>query len=55
MVGKRWRMDETYVKVKGQWRYLYRAVEKNPGFPFNKEKTAHIRSKIFNKSDRKKC
>jgi putative transposase len=23
-----WRMDETYVKVKGQWRYLYRAVDK---------------------------
>ena len=22
----RWRMDETYVKVKGEWRYLYRAV-----------------------------
>ena len=27
-VGKRWRMDETYIKVKGQWRYLYRAVYK---------------------------
>jgi putative transposase len=23
-----WRMDETYLKVKGQWRYLYRAVDK---------------------------
>ena len=23
-----WRMDETYVKVKGQWCYLYRAVDK---------------------------
>ena len=23
-----WRMDETYVKVKGQWVYLYRAVDK---------------------------
>ncbi len=21
-----WRMDETYVKVKGEWKYLYRAV-----------------------------
>ena len=28
VVGKRWRMDETYIKVKGQWRYLYRAVDK---------------------------
>ena len=23
-----WRMDETYIKVKGQWCYLYRAVDK---------------------------
>ena len=23
-----WRMDETYIKVKGQWGYLYRAVDK---------------------------
>ena len=28
-VGKRWRMDETYIKVKGEWRYLYRAVDKS--------------------------
>ncbi len=21
-VGKRWRLDETFIKVKGQWRYL---------------------------------
>ena len=27
-VGKSWRMDETYVKVGGQWKYLYRAVDK---------------------------
>jgi putative transposase len=24
-----WRMDETYLKVKGEWRYLYRAVDKH--------------------------
>jgi putative transposase len=23
-----WRMDETYIKVKGAWQYLYRAVDK---------------------------
>ena len=23
-----WRMDETYIKVKGIWKYLYRAVDK---------------------------
>tara|TARA_R110002096_G_scaffold178411_1_gene355347 strand:- start:299 stop:970 length:672 start_codon:yes stop_codon:yes gene_type:complete len=27
-VGNSWRMDETYIKVKGVWRYLYRAVDK---------------------------
>jgi len=27
-VGKSWRMDETYVKVSGDWKYLYRAVDK---------------------------
>ena len=27
-VATSWRMDETYVKVKGQWVYLYRAVDK---------------------------
>ncbi|MEM1368388.1 MAG: IS6 family transposase [Cyanobacteria bacterium P01_H01_bin.15] len=24
-----WKVDETYVKVKGQWKYLYRAVDSN--------------------------
>ena len=23
-----WRVDETYIKVKGEWKYLYRAVDK---------------------------
>jgi transposase-like protein len=27
-VGGSWRMDETYVKVRGEWMYLYRAVDK---------------------------
>jgi transposase-like protein len=28
-----WRMDETYIKVKGEWRYLYRAVDKQGQTP----------------------
>ena len=27
-VGSSWQMDETYIKVKGVWKYLYRAVDK---------------------------
>ncbi|MFT7214796.1 MAG: putative transposase [Granulosicoccus sp.] len=26
--GARWRLDETYTKVKGKWKYYYRAVDK---------------------------
>lgn len=28
-VGTSWRKDETYIKVKGKWCYLYRAVNKS--------------------------
>jgi putative transposase len=28
-VGKSWRMDETYIRVKGEWCYVYRAVDKH--------------------------
>ena len=26
--GLSWQVDETYIKVKGQWKYLYRAIDK---------------------------
>ena len=28
-VGISWRLDGTYIKVRGQWKYLYRAVDKD--------------------------
>ena len=28
-VGTSWRMDETYIKVAGRWKYLYRAVDRD--------------------------
>ena len=28
VVSSSWRMDETYIKVKGEWTFLYRAVDK---------------------------
>ena len=27
-IGVSWRFDETYIKVRGRWKYLYRAVDK---------------------------
>jgi transposase-like protein len=28
-VGRSWYVDETYIKVHGQWRYLYRAIDRS--------------------------
>jgi|RhiMetdeSRZDD1v2_1073273.scaffolds.fasta_scaffold953140_1 transposase-like protein len=47
-VGSSWRVDETYIKVKSQWRYLYRAVGKQGQtvdflLSKNRDKTAAVR------------
>jgi transposase-like protein len=28
-IGRSWYIDETYIKVQGQWRYLYRAIDRS--------------------------
>ncbi len=51
--GDRWRMDETYVKVKGQWRYYYRAVDKEGNtidFLLTAKRDTKAALRFFNKS-----
>ena len=52
-VGGSWRMDETYIKVKVAWKYLYRAVDKEEKtvdflLTARRDKTAALR--FFEKS-----
>ena len=54
VVGKSWRMDETYIKVKGEWMYLYRAVDKEGNtvdFSFNKKEKQTSRTQIYPKGN----
>lgn len=52
-VNQNWRMDETYVKLKGKWYYLYRAVDKfgdTIDLLLSKNRTKKAASKFFNKA-----
>jgi len=52
-VGKRWRMDETYIKVKGQWKYYYRAVDKQGqtiDFLLTAKRDAKVAVRFFKKA-----
>lgn len=45
LTNNSWRVDETYIKVKGQWMYLYRAVDskgKNADFDLSKKETKRL-------------
>lgn len=45
-----WRMDETYIKVKGEWTYLYRAVDKHGktlDFMLSKRRNKAAATKFF--------
>lgn len=52
-VGKSWRMDETYLKVKGAWKYLYRAVDregKSDDFLLSTKRNASAAKGFFDKA-----
>ena len=54
-VGTSWRMDETYIKVKGKWHYLYRAVDKENNtidFLLTKRRDQKSAKRFFNKAIR---
>jgi len=47
-----WRVDETYIKVKGQWKYLYRAVDsqgKTLDFLLTAKRDAQAAKRFFRK------
>ncbi len=48
-----WRMDETYIKIKGAWRYLYRAVDKygkTVEFMMTKRRDKNAAKRFFRKA-----
>jgi len=52
-VHRSWRMDETYIKIKGKWHYLYRAVDKYGAtveFMVSKKRDAAAAKAFFRKA-----
>jgi transposase-like protein len=48
-----WRVDETYIKVKGQWKYLYRAVDSTGNtldFLFSAKRDARAAERFLRKT-----
>ena len=51
-----WRMDETYIRVKGEWRYLYRAVDKHGqtiDFLLTEQRDEHAAKRFLTKAIRR--
>src|SRR5215471_1143715 len=51
-----WRMDETYIKVKGHWYYLYRAVDKTGqtiDFLLTEQRDEHAAKRFLTKAIRR--
>ena len=52
-IGSSWRMDESYIKVKSKWCYLYRAVDKSGAtidFMLSKNRNELAAKRFFNKA-----
>ena len=48
-----WRVDETYVKVKGEWKYLYRAVDSTGNtvdFMLSEKRDRKVAKRFFKKA-----
>ena len=55
-VGRSWRCDATYIKVKGRWTYLYRAVDKlgrTVDFLLRERRDVAAAKRFFNKAMKK--
>ncbi|MDQ2776933.1 MAG: IS6 family transposase [Acidobacteriota bacterium] len=55
-VGLSWRVDETYIKVAGEWTYLYRAVDsdgRTVDFFLSKRRDVHAAKTLFRHALRK--
>src|ERR1700694_2562846 len=51
--NKSWRVDETYVRVKGHWCYLYRAIDSAGAtidFLFSAKRDADVAKRLFRKA-----
>jgi transposase, IS6 family len=53
MTNGSWRVDETYIRVKGEWVYLYRAVDaagQSIDFLLSRERDAAAAKRFFRKA-----
>lgn len=52
-VTRKWSVDETYIKVKGEWFYLYRAIDSNGDkveFYFSKKRNLTVAKRFIRKA-----
>jgi len=55
-VGRSWRVDETYVKIRGEWCYLYRAVDRagrTVDFRLSAKRDVAGRQGVFSEGDQR--